>query len=127
MNKKNPETESLDALEQKVSDILEGKEVPKPPKPYTKKDFRKYLIFYGVLGIFVVMSIYMDEEPAAVMPGSPSPKSETRLPLGLRYPQTPPRTLPDDSLEAKYDGNYMDFDHDNNPEDDDEWWEYFND
>lgn len=35
--------------------------------------------------------------------------------------------LPDDSLERMYDRNYMDFDLYNNPDDDDEWHDYFND
>lgn len=42
---------------------------------------------------------------------------------------TPPHdnVLEGDSLERMYDRNYMDFDYENNPDDDDEWYEYYND
>lgn len=39
----------------------------------------------------------------------------------------PSGTLPHDSLERMYDRNYMDFDLYNNPDDDDEWYDYYND
>ncbi len=35
--------------------------------------------------------------------------------------------LEGDSLERQYDQNYMDYDQYNNPDDDDEWHDYFND
>jgi hypothetical protein len=127
MTKKDHEDEKLKQLAQHLRDTLEGKNDSKHSRKTPRKNRNKDFIFYMILGVLVVIGSYSEEEKHTLVNGTPPSKTEKRPPLGMRIPPAPPRSLPNDSLEVKYDGNYMDFDHFNNPEDDDEWWEYFND
>jgi hypothetical protein len=86
------------------------------------------LLFFGIIGIIIIIGNLMKEPESKDTPHA-TPYTLPKTPSLERhyFPPNPSEGLSDDSLERMYDRNYMDFDYENNPDDDDEWWEYFND
>lgn len=95
-----------------------------------KVGFSWFVVLYAVFAVFTYEAEQAPVDKAVPDRAQHSGHSTSIVPdTRGQGPSTTIRhgTLPDDSLEQLYDGNYMHYDPEHNLDADDEWHDYFND